>query len=67
MARLVNINPIGAVELPLIGRVIEAGEEFEVPDDAAAVLLEQVDNYRAADGDAVTTDAAPAADPAPEG
>lgn len=30
MPTLKNINPLGAVELPLIGRVLEAGEEFEV-------------------------------------
>ncbi len=40
-----NINPLGDVYLPLAGRVIAAGEEFEVPDDVAARLLEQVGNY----------------------
>lgn len=43
--RLRNINPYGAVEFPLLGRVIDAGEVFEVPDDLGNVLLEQVGNY----------------------
>lgn len=45
MAVLRNINPLGEVDLPLIGRTLAAGEEFEVPDSAAEVLLEQVGNY----------------------
>lgn len=45
--RLRNINPIGDVDLPLIGRSLAAGEEFEVADDLAAALLEQVGNYEA--------------------
>ena len=45
MATLRNINPLGAVDLPLIGRTLEAGEVFDVPDSAAAVLLEQTGNY----------------------
>ena len=45
MAVLRNINPLGAVDLPLIGRTLAAGEEFEVPESQAEVLLEQVGNY----------------------
>lgn len=45
MARLVNTNPLGDIDLPLIGRTLAAGEEFEVSDDIAAELLEQVGNY----------------------
>ncbi len=45
MAVLRNINPLGEVDLPLIGRTLAAGEEFEVPDSVAEVLLEQVGNY----------------------
>lgn len=43
--QLKNINPLGAVDLPLIGRTLEAGEVFDVPDDAGNALLEQVGNY----------------------
>jgi hypothetical protein len=55
MPTLRNTNPLGAVELPLIGRVLEAGEEFEVTkeqaghapkgDDPGSGLLAQVGNY----------------------
>lgn len=47
MAVLRNINPLGEVDLPLIGRTLAAGEEFEVPAGVAEVLLQQVGNYEA--------------------
>lgn len=52
MATLRNTSPMGAIELPLLaafGRspYLDAGEEFDVPDDVAASLLEQVGNYAA--------------------
>lgn len=47
--RLVNTNPYGAVEVPLLGCVIERGEEFDVPDEVGARLLEQVGNYELAE------------------
>ena len=43
--RLRNTNPLGAVDLPLIGRTLAPGEEFDVPDVQGAALLEQVGNY----------------------
>jgi hypothetical protein len=43
--RLINTNPIGAVYLPLIGRVLEPGEEFTVDDETGNALLEQIVNY----------------------
>lgn len=51
MPTLRNVNPLGAVDLPLIGRSLEAGEEFEVPDEVAGRLLEQVGNYELVDSD----------------
>lgn len=45
MTTLKNTNPLGAIDLPLIGRTLEAGEEFDVPEDVAKALLEQVGNY----------------------
>ena len=45
MATLRNINPLGAVDLPLLGRTLAAVEEFDVPADVAAALLEQTGNY----------------------
>lgn len=45
-----NVNPLGAVEVPILGRVLEAGEEFEATGDAAEALLAQPDNYVRTDG-----------------
>lgn len=56
MPKLRNINPLGQVDVPLLGRqgdpvgeegrgCLEPGEVFEVPKEIADVLLEQVDNY----------------------
>lgn len=46
--RLKNTSPLGLLDLPLIGRVLEPGEVFEVPDDLGAALLDQPDNFKAA-------------------
>jgi len=46
--KLKNVNPLGAVDLPLIGRTLDAGEVFEVDDKTGAVLLKQVGNYERA-------------------
>lgn len=40
-----NVNPLGAVEVPLLGRTLEADEEFEAEGDVAKALLAQPDNY----------------------
>ena len=47
MATLKNINPLGEIDLPLIGRSLAAGEEFDVSDEQAAILLMQDANYEA--------------------
>lgn len=49
--RLRNTNPLGDVDLPLLGRVVAAGEEFEVDDEQGKALLEQVGNYEPTDAD----------------
>jgi hypothetical protein len=59
---LKNINPMGLVDLPLIGRqggpygdadigrgCLKPGETFDVDDDQARVLLQQTSNYEPAD------------------
>lgn len=61
MATLRNVNPCGAVDLPLLGRVVEAGEEFDIADDLAAGLLEQVGNYESVSVPATKTTAKRAA------
>jgi hypothetical protein len=40
-----NVSPLGGIDLPLIGRSLEAGEVFEVPDKVGKELLKQVGNY----------------------
>lgn len=45
--RLRNTNPLGAVDLPLIGRSLAPGEEFDIDAALGAALLEQTGNYEA--------------------
>lgn len=45
MTTLKNNSPLGAIDLPLIGRTLEAGEKFDVSEDVARRLLEQPDIY----------------------
>lgn len=49
-----NINPLGEVEVPLLRRIVAAGEVIDVPDEVGAALLDQPMNWIAADP---TTDA----------
>lgn len=49
MKTLVNTNPLGDVDFPLLGRTLRAGEEFTVDDDTADALLLQVGNFALAD------------------
>jgi len=52
MATLKNINPLGDIDLPIINRqgenCLRAGEEFEVSDEIANALLDQVGNFETA-------------------
>ena len=43
--RLRNTNPLGTVDVPLLQRTLEAGEEFDCPSEHAEALLEQTGNY----------------------
>ena len=43
-----NVNPMGDVEVPALGKVVKAKEIVEVPDEIATGLLEQVGNWVAA-------------------
>lgn len=38
MPRYQNVSPLGALELPLLGRVVEPGEVVEVSDEQATSL-----------------------------
>lgn len=46
---LKNTNPLGEVDLPLIGRSLAAGEQFEVDDKTGRELLKQDGNYEQVD------------------
>lgn len=43
MPHIKNVSTAGALDLPLIGRVVEAGEVFEVTPDQLAALKDQPD------------------------
>ena len=43
--RIRNINPLGAVDVPLLGRIVEAGESVEVTGEQADLLLDQPTNW----------------------
>lgn len=58
MPKLKNTSPLGDLDVPLLRRVIETGEVFEVTEDQARVLLLQPDNYQPADKAAKTLAAA---------
>lgn len=40
-----NVSPLGALDVPLIGRVVAAGEIVDVPTEHADRLLEQEANW----------------------
>lgn len=46
MARIKNISPQGDLDLPLVGRVIAAGEEFNVTAAQAELLTAQPDVWQ---------------------
>lgn len=45
--KLRNVSPLGHLDFPLIGRVLEPGEEFDVDDKIGAALLDQPGNFEA--------------------
>lgn len=49
MAKIKNISPLGDLDVPALGLTVKAGATVDVADDAAASLLEQKDNWAAAD------------------
>lgn len=57
--RIRNTNPLGDVEVVALQRVVDRGEVIDVPDDVAALLLDQVGNW-----EPETASVAP--DPTPE-
>ncbi len=56
-----NINPLGEVDVPVLGRLVDAGEVITVRKRLGLELLEQAGNWEPADedeGDATTDDEA---------
>lgn len=49
MPRLKNISPLGALDVPLLRRIVDAEEIIDVTEDQARVLLLQPDNYQPTD------------------
>lgn len=49
MPRIKNVSPLGALDVPLLRRVVEAEEIVDVTEDQARVLLLQADNYQPTD------------------
>lgn len=45
MPKFRNVSSLGDLDLPLVGRVIAAGESFEVDADAAELLSAQPGNW----------------------
>lgn len=46
MPKIKNVSPFGDLEVPLLGRVFEAGSIIEVTDEQAEILLMQEDNFK---------------------
>ena len=44
-----NVSPFGHLDVPLLGRVVEAGEVFEAHEEHAAILLAQPFHYAPGD------------------
>lgn len=49
MAKITNVSPIGDLDVPLLGRIVHAGETVEVTDDQAATLAAQASNWQTVD------------------
>lgn len=48
MPWLKNVSPYGPLDVPLLGRVVDRGEVFEVTDEQAERLTPQAENYKPA-------------------
>jgi hypothetical protein len=49
MPRIKNVSPLGELYVPSFNLTVKAGETAEVSEEAAASLLQQTDNWAAAD------------------
>lgn len=44
--KIKNVSPVGALFVPALNTEIAADETVEVPDDLAAAMLRQADNFQ---------------------
>ena len=49
MAKVKNISALGELDIPSLNLVVAAGATFDVPEDVAAELLKQTENFAPAD------------------
>lgn len=49
MPRFKNVSPLGDLDVPDLGQIVEAGEEFEVSEELAPYFAAQPSNYQAVD------------------
>jgi len=47
MVKLQNVSPFGDLDVPVLGRVISAGEVFDVPVNLAEGFADQPSNWAA--------------------
>jgi hypothetical protein len=59
MAKIKNVSPLGDLVIPALGLTVPAGKSVDVDADAAASLLEQSENWAAADMAAASVTATP--------
>lgn len=52
MVKIKNVSPFGDLDIPLLGRIVAAGEIVEVTEEEAGILLRQEANYQPVGKDA---------------
>lgn len=46
MPKIKNVSPFGDLDVPLLGRIVKAGEAVDVSDAHADILLQQEINFQ---------------------
>lgn len=65
MAKIKNVSPLGDLLIPALNITVKAGATVDVAEDAAASLLEQTENWAAADAAAASVTPSTTAPDAP--
>lgn len=64
-----NVSPLGALDVPALGAIVDEGEEFDVPERVAPFIAGQAGNFEPVDQEAKDLAeklAAPEPEPEPE-